>query len=70
MFWLAGKQSGYRVKSGSPRHEARCPSAANTAELRKRIGLSKSGQTLVAVEIVEMRCLVHVFGGTLLGLRV
>jgi hypothetical protein len=24
----------------------------------------------VAVETVEMRCLVHVFGGTLLGLRV
>ena len=53
--WQSGKQNGYRVKSGSPRHEARCPSAANTAELRKRIRLSKSGQTLVAVEIVEMR---------------
>ena len=43
-------------------------STADTAERRNR--LSRPDRTAVAVESVEMKCLVHVFGGTLLGLRV
>lgn len=61
------------MKSGSPRHGIRCRQAQHTAE--RRSSVVKAGPDTCGngdCGDVEMRCLVHVFGGTvvLLGLRV